>query len=171
MKKIFCIPYSYILKQLILKELYETCSLSSGSIFFMSVDDLYLKIPYETKNKGIAYEKKREPSYKDPSTGKIVGWDCGGFIDHNPYNKDRFLITKYDVNNILSDMEKEGLIKQDSSKEKHYHNIILQLKGKEFYKNGGFTRFYLFKTWLKRNEMIVTFITAMIAIIISIIAL
>jgi len=166
----FKIPISYQIKQMILEYMCKKASKSSGLIYWEDKEKILLNIPWEKYNIGIRYEKKHEPIHFDKE-GNPVGWEGNSMIDEDPFNENRFLITEYDVGNLIDEMEEEKFIRQESSVEYHYRRIILQLKGKEFFNKGGYNRLHFFKKWLKENEIIITLIVAVIAIIISIIAL
>ena len=115
---------------LILKVLSEHCSSNSGIMFWMSVEILDNKILDELEK------------YPDINTNiKSIKNENGirtGFWDNDPKNKNRLIITCYDIHQVYNFLD--GKIKQKSSKERHYHNIILELDGKTFIANGGFTQ-------------------------------
>jgi len=164
--KYFEINISYKIKQMILKELCELSSRTSGLVYYQNVDTLYYNIPYEKFNIGITVTKSNgEPIMFQ--NGEAVAWNGGSMIDSDPYNSNRLIITVYDLNNILDELEKDGFIKQNSSKKKHYHRVILQLKGKEFYHKGGYNYKYFIYKWIKKNISMITIIISMITIILT----
>ncbi|MFA5153623.1 MAG: hypothetical protein WC554_13750 [Clostridia bacterium] len=151
----FEIKLSYKLKQMILKELCELSSRNSGIVYWENVNQLYYNIPYEKYNidLGISITKSQgKPNIFDKN-GKACGWEGGSMVDNDPNNVNRLIITEYDLNNILDELEKENFIKQDSSKTEHYHRVILQLKGKEFYYSGGYNNLYFIYKWIDKNKI------------------
>lgn len=156
------------LKQEILKYMFELCSKKSGIIFWEDTKKIYYEIPWERWNKlmGIIITKTPGNPIMYDDQNNAVAWEGGSCIDNDPFKSSRFIITEYDLNNLLDEMESEGLIKQDSSEEYHYHRVIMKLEGKIFYQKGGYNNpFYKIKDFIGKWINEITLMVAVLALI------